>query len=339
MKIFPTSLTTTSPLDFTRPTPSAALPQDSYQPSGASSHTPKEPGHPHPGPEPTPLRSRLLINGREGGDMQPGRGSTWRIRFEDPNTGQSFQDFEIEHGKPMHTIVVSEDLGSFAHVHPYLLQDGSFFLPINETLCDPDNHDAAQAISKAGRYFVFAEVKPESRDAELHRFEVQSSGSPDPVNVTPDPVGPDGLIRKYFKADGQPGGPGDAYQVSVLISDHRPHGMLGINFNLGKRGSSGEYEPVNDVEPWLGMPAHAVLIGSSGSGPNERFFSHLHAGGHGHRENAPAVMLEEPSPGAGPDFEFMLHGAMPPDGIYKSWGQFKRDGMVVTFPVSFQLES
>ncbi|MEW6284053.1 MAG: hypothetical protein AB1758_35900 [Candidatus Eremiobacterota bacterium] len=327
------------PLSLVAPQPSASRPAQPVRPESRDQvilNGARDPDHPpHDPPEHGRLSGTLAVNGQDGAAMQAGQPALWRLRFADPHTGEPVREFDIEHEKPMHAIVVSQDLETFAHLHPYLNPDGTFHMPVNETLCDPDNRDAVRAVTKAGPHFVFAEVKPKDRGVEMHRFRVEASGPPAPVAPTPDPVGDDGLIRKYFTADGQPGQAGDFYEVTVRVDDHRHHGMLHVNYTLKKANEAGGYDPVRDAENWLGMPGHGVFIGAAGETADARFFAHLHAGHQG--GHAAPTVLHDGEHGAGPDFMFMLHGEMPPDGVYKMWGQFKREGQVLTFPVTFEL--
>jgi hypothetical protein len=69
--------------------------------------------------------------------------------------GQAVRDFEVEHEKRMHLIVVRDDLSGFQHLHPRMSADGSWTTPV--TLGDP------------GRYRVFADFKHEGRNQTLAR--------------------------------------------------------------------------------------------------------------------------------------------------------------------------
>ena len=295
--------------------------------------------------EPIALEGRLEVDGTPGRPMTPGVPAAWTFHFLDPE-GRPATEFEVDHEKPMHLVAVSQDLETFAHLHPSLGPDGGFRIFANQGTCDPDNADAARAVVKSGAHHLFASVRPAGVETQLYRFDVEASGEPHPVPPAPDPQVRPGTIRKYFDSAGQEAPPGAAYEVTLQIEDHRRHGMFHLEFLLRRAVADGQggvaYEDVREVEPWLGAPGHAVMIGAAGESAADRFFGHLHAGGHGSGHAAPPVVLDgehPPGGGLGPSFRFAApHGELPPAGLYKVWGQFKDQGSVGTFPFVFELD-
>ena len=73
---------------------------------------------------------------------QPGRRFELAFRIAD-RSGQTVRDFDVEHTKRMHLIVVRRDMTGFQHLHPTQRPDGSWSVPA--TLRD------------AGSYRVFAD--------------------------------------------------------------------------------------------------------------------------------------------------------------------------------------
>ena len=73
---------------------------------------------------------------------QPGRRFELAFRIAD-RRGQTVRDFDVEHTKRMHFIVVRRDMTGFQHLHPTQRPDGSWSVPV--TLPD------------AGSYRVFAD--------------------------------------------------------------------------------------------------------------------------------------------------------------------------------------
>ncbi len=71
---------------------------------------------------------------------------TFRVLGSD---GDAVRDFEVEHEKRMHLIVVRRDMTGFQHLHPTLSDDGTWRTPLT--------------LSRAGNYRVFADFK---RDGE-----------------------------------------------------------------------------------------------------------------------------------------------------------------------------
>lgn len=72
----------------------------------------------------------------------PGHRTELEFRIRDER-GQTLQDFDVEHTKRMHVIVVRRDLTDFQHVHPVQRADGSWAVPLT--------------VHEAGSYRVFAD--------------------------------------------------------------------------------------------------------------------------------------------------------------------------------------
>ena len=312
--------------------------QDQFTPSAA----PAQKVDFHPSHGTGILLGTLQVNGAEHGPMEAGKPAQLAFSFRNEKTGESVSKFELEHEKPMHLIVVSQDLETFAHLHPQPNGEGTFVVDVNQASSDPDNLDAARAISKGGPNFLYAELRPQGQAAsERLAFQVKAAGAVEPKALVPDVVG-SGEVTRYFDAQGKPGSEGSPYRVTLGVDDMRPS-MVHFNFHLqAAEQVDGKvvYSDVHDAENWLGMAGHGIMIGAEGQKPQDRYFSHLHSG-HGHgghvASNPTRLSMEEAPVGAGPDFMFMQHGEMPPDGVYKFWGQFHRHDEILTFPFVVKL--
>lgn len=298
------------------------------------------------GPRATTLKARdvgsrtmvgkLLVNGAANAPVTPGKAAELAFSFFDGTTGQPITQFEIEHGKYMHLVAVSADLETFAHVHPDLEPGrGVFRIGVNRPTSDPDNQDAARAFPKPGPYFLFGEVAPKTRHVEQPRFALRAEGQAKPVPLTLDPVGPDGTIAKSFAPAGAP-----AYRVGLRVTkgEHHP-GMPMWTFDVNVAVATGPstYAPVTDLEPWLGMPGHAIMISAAGQQLDDKVFRHLHAG-HGDHEATTEGGGHGGGTHVGPDVSFMVMGDdVPAAGVYKLWTQFKHRGRILTFPFVFKV--
>jgi hypothetical protein len=285
-------------------------------------------------PKPAPrLSGSLKVNNQSDTSVQPGQPAQLSFSFTD-DSGQTVSQFEQDHGKFMHSIVVSKDLSRFAHLHPNLGQDGTFRLDINAPTQDPDNQDASRAVQQGGPYLVFSEVHPSNGETQRVSFGLQADGTASQQTLNPDLIG-SGQVQRYFIGDGTVAGEGAPYRVTLDVDDLRSMNMVDFKFHLEAKDANNEYQPVSDATEWLGMKGHAIVVGADGQQPQDRFFNHLHMAHHEH-----VASKEEGgdhSQEAGPDFPFMLHGQMPADGKYKIWGQFKRGEQVLTFPFAFEL--
>lgn len=281
------------------------------------------------------LSGSLLVDGVLNGEMTPGQRGEWVINFKDGRTGLPITRYDLYHEKPMHLIVVHRDLSTFAHLHPALDSSGRFRLIVNASSDDPDNRDATQAVSRPGTYFLFGELVPSGQSKRVVRLSVQATGPERREPQTADAVMPSGEMVKYLKTDGRVGSAGDAYRVSLLkqIAEHHPGmSMVTFTFKVQERNTQGRYVDVTNLETWLGMPGHAVLIGTAGDHIDDRVFRHLHA------SHGDGLEHGTGSQGRGPDLTFMAMGDdVPPAGMYRLWGQFKHRGRVLTVPVTLRL--
>jgi hypothetical protein len=69
--------------------------------------------------------------------LEPGRSATLRFRVVGKD-GRVVRDFDVEHTKRMHLIVVRRDLSGFQHLHPTQQRDGSWSVPLR--LDDPGSY-------------------------------------------------------------------------------------------------------------------------------------------------------------------------------------------------------
>jgi hypothetical protein len=285
-------------------------------------------------PAAPPFIGRLSVDDVPDGTMRPGQSAYWRFQFLDGPGRSPLTRFSTHHDKPMHLVVVSRDLSRFAHLHPALAADGTFEIQVNAPSSDPDNADAATAVSRPGTYFLFSEVAPVGRSPAVIRFTVRAEGTEQPVALVADSRSPTGEIVTHT---GPKGRPANAYQVGLRVerAEHHPGmAMTHLVVTVRERDAEGRYQPVASLEPWLGMTGHAVLVGRSGDRVEDRVFRHLHAsdgasgGGHAHH-----VMQA-----SGGRLTFMLMGQDEASaGLYRLWVQFKHRGWVLTAPFTLTL--
>lgn len=137
--------------------------------------------------------------------------------------GATVRDFDIEHARRMHVIVVRRDLSGFQHLHPVQEPDGSWSVPAR--------------LPDAGTYRVFADF---TIDGEPHTLAGDLTvDGPTAARLLPRPVrsvGADGL-RVTLGADTATAGEESA-----------------LTFSVTRRGA-----PVA-VEPYLGAKGHLVAL-------------------------------------------------------------------------------
>src|SRR5215213_2332199 len=140
-------------------------------------------------------------------------------------------DLEIVHEKPIHLIVVSDDLSFFNHIHPQLAPDGRYTV---ET-----------SFPSGGAYKLYASYTPEDAEAQVSDLKVDVAGRPrERVALVPDTqdTKPSGDHLVTLRPD------------NTLVSG-KPV-MLRFAVTDARTGASA----VGDLQPYLGALAHFVII-------------------------------------------------------------------------------
>ncbi|MER5456476.1 copper resistance CopC family protein [Micromonospora sp. NPDC002389] len=81
--------------------------------------------------------------------QQAGKALDYRFRIVGPD-GQPATRFAVVHEKPLHLIVVGNDLGGYRHLHPTMASDGTWSVPLT--------------VAKAGDYRVYADFSVTTTD-------------------------------------------------------------------------------------------------------------------------------------------------------------------------------
>lgn len=187
----------------------------------------------------------------------------------------NYTDYE---DRPMHLILVRDDFHDFVHLHPPATH-GHFRTPIT--------------LASGHRYYVYADSDPYGIGQQVYRFQLREGQIPTFLQTSVAPSAPTASVGPY----------------TVRISSTRvPAGqrtMLHIYFN--KSGNA-----ATDLQPYLGEPAHAVVINTSD-------LSYLHVDPVRNTKGTPSE-LRLPLP------PISSHAA------YKLWLTFKGGGTVYTAP-------
>jgi len=140
--------------------------------------------------------------------------------------GTPVTDYQTEHHKDLHLIVVRRDLSGFQHLHPTLAPDGTWSVPVN--------------LSAAGDYRVFADFTPTGHDGGLTLgADLAVPGAYDPRPL-PAPSATADVV--------------DGYQVTL---DGRL--AAGQDSELTLRVSKNGV-PVTDLQPYLAAYGHLVAL-------------------------------------------------------------------------------
>lgn len=142
--------------------------------------------------------------------------------------GKPIKNFEVEHEKLMHLIIVSEDLSYFDHIHPDYQGEGKFTVQLHFPI--------------GGDYKFFADFVPEGSSKVVKSEVVQVEGS----KKTSIPLKEEALTQVVNGKEG------------TLSFDHLMPGMeLELNFNLTDAKTK---KPIVDLQPYLGAVGHVVII-------------------------------------------------------------------------------
>lgn len=276
------------------------------------------------------LEGVFTINNGDALSMTAGESTHWNFKFINQNTRAPHTMFMKMHAKPMHTIVVSEDLTYFAHIHPSLdMMTGNFSMKVNDVSADPDNFQSPSVVPYAGTYFAFTEVMPMKPGTDvpmkMNRFQVNAVGAAAPARGPSRYPDASSGITKYFNEKGEPAQEGARYKVlfSYQLFDFCSYYLPKFYFEFYKLDDHDVYKRAEDFNRWLGMGGHSVLIDADERALEDKSFNHLHA------------FLPLSTAG---EFVFPYHNHEEPlrSGIYKIWGQFKDGDVVLTTPFTFR---
>jgi hypothetical protein len=137
--------------------------------------------------------------------------------------GRPIRFLEKVHERPMHLIVVSDDLAEFAHIHPQPAPGDIFTV--------------SHTFAHGGRYTMYADYTAPGSAPTVERIEVDVAGAV----PRPEPLCPD---TDFTKTAG-------GVQVTLHLPGKLQAGAdLPFQFTLS----------VNDLEPYLGAWAHIMLV-------------------------------------------------------------------------------
>lgn len=272
------------------------------------------------------IQVRTYVDGVENGKLTPLQPVNLEFLFWNKKTNVPFRDFERIMTKHMHLVIMSEDLSEFTHIHPFIEPgSGMFQIPLHLRSSHGDNKGVLRAIPKAGKYFVYSEVKMKTLGVKTFASEVEAKGEPNPVPLQVDQMLPSGSIVKYFTKEGTLGRRGDYYRVEfsreMNLSEDLNRAIIQLKFEIRELDRRGAYVAVTQLEPWMRMGGHAIMVSAAGDRAQDKKLFHVHG---------------EINPG-NPEVIFRdnVDRDLLPVGVYKIWAQFKIKGHIHTFPYVF----
>jgi hypothetical protein len=163
-----------------------------------------------------------------------------RLEIEKKN-GERIDQFEINHEKLLHLIIISRDLSYFNHVHPEYKGNGEF--------------EIGNVFPMGGDYRLIADFKPSNASAMTKMTWLKVEGD----QVQPVPVVVDDNFVKVV----------DGKQVLLSIDKLAAKEEITMKFTITDAVTG---EPITDLEPYLGAIGHVVILSEDG----EKYV-HVHA--------------------------------------------------------------
>lgn len=222
-----------------------------------------------------------------------GQPLTLTLDLTDGGTGLPVDDLTPHHEALVHLVVIGGDGAEFAHLHPARVAPGRF-----ETELTP---------AVAGRHTAYLELARHQSGTQVVARDFVVGGESD---TPPDPPG-----LGVRELDG----------ITVDVTSSAATLAAGKQAVLRYRLAAGG-EPLEDIEPWLGMAGHLIARSADGA-----VFSHVHAA------EAPAP----PGPQGsgvryGPEIRFVY--TFPEPGRYHVWAQFQHAGRIITVPMALEVQ-
>ena len=183
---------------------------------------------PHEGHRQSGRDSMLMVSTMPS---QPNAGEPAQLRLMiHAADGTMVKDFEITHEKQIHLIIVREDLGEFAHIHPEIDAAG--------------NIEARFTFPTGGTYLVYADHKPAGQPQVTAKAKLEVEGDVPPAQQ----------LSPNIPGDVSGGG------LTATVSLQATGQETEITFDL--RDDAGQ--PVGDLEPYLGAMGHLVILSGDG---------------------------------------------------------------------------
>ena len=225
--------------------------------------------------------------------------------------GELVKDLQIVHEKPMHLLIVSDDLDEFYHEHPTLQPDGSYKVSF--------------AFPNGGGYQLYSDFTPFDSTQVVHDFSLNVSGN---IRAAK-PLITDAKLEKT---------------IENLRVEMKPDGdfvsgkEMMISFSVFDAATN---QPVTDLENYLGEKAHFVVVSQ-----DRQEFVHAHPmsndnvknDAHAHDTNS--AHDDKTGKMANPSDESIVsaHINFPKAAVYRIWAQFKRGGKVITVPFTIDVK-
>ncbi len=230
------SSTTISPK--TQVSPSMTMNHDGDSMSGHDGHSMEEMNHGNN----SEITTKVKLTAPQS--LAPNQPINLVIDIHD-STGKPVHKFDIFQEKLMHLIVVSDDLRSFAHIHPEYKENGRF--------------EVAANFPESGNYTLFSDYKPAGQKEIVSLMNITIPGAvPLPKNL-------EKFTNTKTLSD---------TKVNLNISEKNIKAGQDVTLTFDLKDNKNQ--PIKDLQPYLGEKGHLVIIKSS-SPLTKSDYIHAHA--------------------------------------------------------------
>ena len=184
--------------------------------------------------------------------------TTYEFSIVDPD-GEPLTDFDIEHERKMHLIVVRRDFAGFQHVHPELGADWTWRVELDTSL--------------PGTYRVIADFTSGDGEAMTLATDLSVPGAFEPRPLP--------MPERTVDA-------GDGYEVRIDSAEPDAGAATRVAFTVSRNGKA-----VDGVQPYLGADGHLVVLREG-----DLAFLHAHPQGEPGGSGPIAFDVDYPSAGA-----------------------------------------
>lgn len=232
--------------------------------------------------------------------MRSAASGTTHLDIWEVANGRTVLAYDSNMTKLLHTVVVSDDLHEFRHIHPTLHPNGHFTIDL--------------APMHAAHYHVYIDGVPHGLGRRVFRFDVPADS-----RHAPRAANPSGATARA--------GP---YLVTLDATTVSPGSIATLRIEIRKNG-----RPATDLHPYLGAMAHGVFVGLDdlsymhGHGMDEQMLAMATANDCGDAMMAAAPPL---AANASVPSRFVMQLLAPRAQRYDFWLQFTGGHTLYTVP-------
>jgi hypothetical protein len=214
------------------------------------------------------------------------------LEIQHPKSGKRVKEFHIVHDMPFHLFVVSQDLESFAHIHPTQQPDGTFTIKTT--------------VTRAGAYLIYCDIFPKGGLPQVLRGNLLTAGFSGDLFSSRASLTTDTVLNRTTSG----------IRFELTLTPHIPVAGKKVTLNY-KLVDEKTGEAIRDLEPYLGAFGHTLIL-------SEDTKDYVHS----HPTKLIVDGADRTQLRGGPEVSF--DAFVPRPGRYRIWSQFQRDGKVIT---------